>query len=94
MRGHLLLCPPPHPHTPPPWPASVYTRCFSLAWQEVGWVRIQKAGALQLLQGNYHKPTLHLAHGLWMSQSSARAPNRKKHWDEGKPEAKESWMVP
>lgn len=90
MRGHLLLCPPPsgHPHTPPPWPASVYTCCLSLAWQEAGWVRIQKAGALQLLQGNYHKLTLHLAKGSWMSQRSARAPNRKKHWDKGKPEAK------
>lgn len=67
--------PPPsgHPHTPPPWPASVDTCCFSLAWQEVGWVRIQKAGALKLLQGNYHTLTLHLAKGLWMSQSSARA---------------------
>lgn len=66
--------PPPsgHPHTPPPWPASVDTCSSSLAWQEAGWVGIQKAGAPQLLQGNYHELTLHLAKGLWMSRSSAR----------------------
>lgn len=67
VRGHLLLCPPltrhlpDHPHTPPPWPVSVYTGYSSLVWQEVGWVRIQRAGALQLLQGNYPKATFQLA---------------------------------
>lgn len=67
VRGHLLLCPPlimhllNHPHTPPSWPASVYTGYSSLVWQEVGWVRIQRAGALQLLRGNYPKATFQLA---------------------------------
>lgn len=86
-RGHLLLLPRfighlhGHPNTLPPWPASVYTCCSPLAWQGVGWVRIQRAGALQLLQGSYSKATLQLANSLWLLQPSARAPNWKKHWD-------------
>ena len=33
---------------------------------------IQRAGALQLLHGNYSRTTLQLSNGLWLSQPSAK----------------------
>ena len=81
VKGHLLLLPPSprptghlsgHPDTPPSWPASVYTCLLLPSRQEVGWVRIQRAGALQLLQGNYSRTTLQLSNRLWLSQPSAK----------------------